>query len=356
MDNLHFKAIETLAIAGELKLHIPYVVLREFQTQQREDYKKDLTTAISGLSGLTKKSLDKAISAKLLALKSDLTNNSQNILSSAEEQIVQWAKSIGAELAPLYLDVAHAALEAYFQGKPPLKSIKNRQDIPDSFIVQSILKLYSSNGGIHFVTGDIKVLDAVSAAKIPTYENLASFVESPLIQDKLKDVDLINNIGQIVDALESHEKEEGDIESFLSQHIGEEIVWRTFSDPSIPDDNHEATIDSYYDPKDIELDFTDAKYYGNGQFGVPFALTNTVSAFYYIFKSDYYCMDEENENLPSISEHNDHYFEAEDEFDLKISGLVSITLDRDKIDVNDISQSIVNDSIQIDEVSVIELC
>ena len=82
MDNLHFKAIEKLAIAGELKLHIPYVVLREFQTQQRENYSKDLAKAISGLSGLTKKSLDKAISAKLLALKSDLENNSQNILSN----------------------------------------------------------------------------------------------------------------------------------------------------------------------------------------------------------------------------------------------------------------------------------
>ena len=92
MDNLHFKAIEKLALAGELKLHIPYVVLREFQTQQREHYSKDLAKAISGLSGLTKKSLDKAIASKVAALKDDLETDSPSILSSAEDQIFNGPK------------------------------------------------------------------------------------------------------------------------------------------------------------------------------------------------------------------------------------------------------------------------
>lgn len=356
MDNLHFKAIEKLALAGELKLHIPYVVLREFQTQQREHYSKDLAKAISGLSGLTKKSLDKAIASKLIALKDELETDSPNILSSAEDQIVQWAKNVGADLLPLSLDQTQEALEAYFQGKPPLKSIKNREDIPDSFIFQSILKLHSSFNEIHVVSGDNKILEASKAANIQAYESLSTFVESPLIQDKLKDVDLIKNIGPIVDALEAHEQQEGDIHSFLSCNIGEEIMWGKIIDSSIPDDNHEATISSYYDPKEIELDFSRARYYGNGQFGIPFTLENTVNAIYYIFKSDYYCLDADHEHVPSISEHNDHYFEAEDEFDVRVSGLVSITINRDKIDVADISESIVEDSIQIDEVSEIELC
>lgn len=356
MDNLHFHAIEKLALAGELKLHIPYVVLREFQTQQREHYSKDLAKAISGLSGLTKKSLDNAIASKLVTLKNDLENDSPGILSSAEDQIVQWAKNIGAELLPLSLDQTKEALEAYFQGKPPLKSIKNREDIPDSFIFQSILELNSAYKEVHFVTGDSKILEAAKTAKMLVHDSLATFVESQLIQDKLKDIDLIENIGPIVDALEAHEEQEGEIHSFLSRCIGEEIMWGKISDPSIPDDNHEATINSYYDPENIELDFPHARYYGNGQFGIPFTLENTVIAFYYIFKSDYYCLDPDRENVPSISEHNDHYFEAEEEFNVKVTGLISITLDRDKIDVDEISECIVDGSINIDEVSEIELC
>jgi len=41
-NNLNFQAIEKLANAGWLKLHVPYVVEREFQTQQREIYSRDL--------------------------------------------------------------------------------------------------------------------------------------------------------------------------------------------------------------------------------------------------------------------------------------------------------------------------
>lgn len=57
-DNLHFKALEKLSKAGVIRLHIPYVVMREFQTQQREIYSKDLAKTTSGLHSLSKKQLD----------------------------------------------------------------------------------------------------------------------------------------------------------------------------------------------------------------------------------------------------------------------------------------------------------
>lgn len=148
-DNLNFKAIEKLANAGWLKLHIPYVVEREFQTQQREIYSKDLEKAKSGLSGLLRKQLSPDVFAKLNLLKTQLDAESKNILSDAEEQFVEWAESIDANRLPLCLVQAHTALEAYFHGLPPLKEPKIRDDIPDSFIVQAINKLYTENGVIY---------------------------------------------------------------------------------------------------------------------------------------------------------------------------------------------------------------
>ncbi len=291
-DNLHFKALEKLSKAGVIRLHIPYVVMREFQTQQREIYSKDLTKAMSGLSGLSRKQLDTDILDKLKTLKNELNNESENILSDAESQIAQWANNIGANLYPLCIDQANAALEAYFQGKPPLKSIKARDDIPDSFIVQSIYKLNAENNGIHVIAGDGKVRDAFSDEEhIVTYESLAGFIENDLMQDELKDIDLINNIGPIVDAIQQYENDEAEILSFISNNVGEKIVSKTFSDQSIPDDNNEATITSYDEAEDIELDFSEIGYYGNEQFGIPFSLKIVVLAYYYIFKSDYYCMD-----------------------------------------------------------------
>lgn len=356
-DNLQFKALEKLAKAKAIRLHIPYIVMREFQTQQREIYSKNLTKALSGLSGLARKQLSSDILDKLKALKKELDNESENILSDAENQITQWAKTIDANLFPLCIEQTNAALEAYFQGKPPLKSIKNREDIPDSFIVQSIYKLNTEHNGIHVVAGDGKVRDAFSDLDtVSTYESLANFIETAFIQDELKDIDLINNIGSIVTALQQHENQGSEILSFISSNIGETIVWQTFTDQSIPDDNHEATVNSYGEPEDIVLEFSDIAYYGNGQFGIPFNLKIIVLADYYIFKSDYYSMNPEIEHIPSVTDHNDHYFEAEEEFELCINGLVSVSIDRDNINLEKFSESVIEGGIEIDEITGIELC
>lgn len=356
-DNLHFKAIERLSKGKIIKLYIPYIVMREFQTQQREIYSKDLDKALFGVSGLARKQLDSALLDKLNDIKKTLESDSESILDGAESQFTEWAKDISAEIYPLCIEQAGAALEAYFKGKPPLKSVKNRNDIPDSFIVQSINKLRSEVGEIHAVVEDGKVRDAFfDDDKITTYESLSGFIESEPIQNELKDLDLIDNIGQIVDAIEKYESDNSEIMSFIANNVGESIVWKTFSDPSIRDDNNEATINSYGEAEDVELHFKDMAYYGNGQFGIPFDLKILVLADYYIFKSDYYCMDPERERVPHVSDHNKHYLEAEEEFELCVSGLVSIEIDRDKIDLEDMSESINEENFVIDEITDMQLC
>lgn len=331
--------------------------MREFQTQQREIYSKDLDKALSGVTGLARKQLDSTLIDKLKDIKKELESDSENILDGAESQFTDWAKKVDAEIYPLCIDQTNAALEAYFQGKPPLKSVKNRNDIPDSFIVQSIKKLCSETGEVHVVAEDKKVRDAFSDDdKITTYENLSDFIESEAIQNGLKELDLIDDMGSIVGAIEKYENNNSEIMNFIANNVGESIIWKTFTDPSIRDDNNEATINSYGEAEDVELNFKDIAYYGNGQFGIPFDLKIIVLADYYIFKSDYYCMDPEREHVPYVSDHNKHYFEAEEEFELCISGLVSIEIDRDNIDLEDMSESINEEHFVIDEITDMQLC
>ena len=44
----------------------------------------------------------------------------------------------------------------------------------------------------------------------------------------------------------------------------------------------------------------------------------------YIFKADFYSIDESK--MPSISDHNDHYYEAEQEVYIYASGLLKISM------------------------------
>jgi hypothetical protein len=108
-----------------------------------------------------------------------------------------------------------------FQGTPPLKEVKNRNDIPDSFIVQSIYKLSSeTKEEVHVVAGDEKVRNAFSNMdSIFTYESLSEFIESDHIQRGLKDLDLIENKGSIAKAIKQFENDNADIMTFISNHL-----------------------------------------------------------------------------------------------------------------------------------------
>jgi hypothetical protein len=209
------------------------------------------------------------------------------------------------------------------------------------------------NGHIHVVVGDTKIIDTfVNSKTVTVYKSLSDFVKSEIIQNELNELDVVNKKEEIRLAIENYENECGEISIMLSKDIGEAIMWKTINDSSIPDDNNEATIDGYDEAEDIEFNFTELTYYGNGQFGIPFMLKINVSATYYIFKSDYYCM----EDAPSVTDHNDHYFEAEDEFEVIVTGTVSISIDRDNMKLDKFSECINQDLIAIDEIESIELC
>jgi len=337
-------------------LHIPYVVQREFQTQEREKYSKDLQNAISGLSGLSRKKLSTLFEERLREIEDELKRINADILQDAEDQFILWADAVGANRIPLCLDQASGALEAYFQGKPPLKSVKNRDDIPDSFIVQAIKKLQVEAGIIHVVAGDKKVRGAFDGdPNAVVYEDLAKFIESEQIQTELLELDLLENLDSVQEALKVFEDESGEITAKISSDIGEKLMWRRIVHSSIPDDNNEASISGYYDPEGIELNFDYLTYFGSGEFGVPFELKIEVSATYYIFKSDYYALDVGGEHTPSVSDHNDHYFEAEDTFVINVMGTASITVDWSKFNPDDFSECVDFESIGIDEIEDISL-
>ena len=356
-SKLNFKAIERLGKANLLKLYIPYIVEREFQTQQREIYSKDVQKSLSGLDGLLRKQLSIDILEEIVSLKSRIEVIEEKILADAENQIVYWAESINATRYPLNMEQTSAALEAYFQGNPPLTSPKSRQDIPDSFIVQAIELLCAENGQLHVVAGDKKVRGSFSDNPlIITYKDLSEFIESDCIQNKLKDPDTSNKL--LKQALENYQEDTGEITLAISQYVGESIMSLMVIDDSIRDDSNEAMINGYDDAKNIKLDFTKTRYYGDGQFGIPFKLEIRVYVHYYMFKADAYDIMEYAGRSPYVSvfDHNEHYSEIEDEFEIDVKGIVSILADQESIDFSKFSEHIDFNSITIDEIESIELC
>lgn len=353
-----FKAIERLLKAKIVKLHVPYVVEREFQTQEREKHKEAMDKVLSGLSYLSGKGLSATTLKKIVTYQKEIQDLQQGILEDAEKEIIDWLENLDASRIPLCADQAEKAFEAYFHGNPPLKSLKSRKDIPDSFIARSVEKILSENGNLHFVVNDGNLKEAFDANPlVETYKNLADFVASDLIQDELLDLDLIESSEDILAAIKAFEEESNAIKAIIEKDVGEQLVWKTVSDAGVPDDNNEITINGYGEAENIELDFEEASYYGDGVCGVPFSLTIEVQAYYYIFKSDYYALDIDSKKYkPSISDHNDHYYEAEDTFEIFVKGVVTLSIDKNKLDSENPAECVDMDTIEISELTDIEVC
>ena len=352
LDNSDFLVVKKLSDANYLKVKVPYIVQREFQTQQREQCKKDLDKSLSGINALLRRPFSTEKFEEIKAIKQIVEETYDNTLEESESYFNNWLHAVGGDVIPLCAEQALNAMEAYFKGESPLTNLKNREDIPDSFIVQAINKISNESQEIVVIAEDVKVKHSFTGNdKIECYSQLNDFIKTPSVQDKLKDIDLIVDLPAIFEAINEYEENEAELQSGISWAIGDYIVGSIITDGTIPDDNNEATISSFGDVESIELELDNLLYYGSGIVGIPFQLEINVDAYYYIFKADYYGM----EYPPSVSEHNDHYYEAEDEFYVTVQGVAIITFDRDNLDFADFSNSLDLASLKIDSIESIDL-
>ncbi|EGQ8118640.1 PIN domain-containing protein [Vibrio cholerae] len=352
LDNSDFSVVKKLSGANYLKVKVPYVVLREFQTQQRELCKQDLDKSLSGINALLRRPLSTEKLDEIKAIKQTVEDSYDNTLEISENYFNNWLHSIGGMVIPLCEEQALNAMEAYFKGDAPLTGLKNREDIPDSFIVQAINKIIKISPKVVVIAEDAKVKNAFSDNdKVDCYEQLSDFIKTLPVQDKLKDIDLIADLPAIFKAINEFEENEAELQSRISRAIGDYIIGSVITDSTIPDDNNEATISSFGEVEDIELELDNLLYYGSGSVGIPFQLEIDVYAYFYIFKADYYAMG----YRLSVSDHNDHYFEAEDEFRVTVRGIATVKFDRDNLDFDDFSNSLDLESLIIDSVESIDL-
>lgn len=334
-----YQALKRLVAAGQITLHIPYVVKREFETQEYERYIKEYETMLSGIKGLNKIEKEQKIQKVISDFQELIKSLDDELKKDAYRYSKLWFEGLNTQFAEIDATQTKEAFEAYFLGSAPLTQPKNRLDIPDSFICREIEKIKENNDHLHFIVQDKKIVKTFENNKdITLYKDIPSFIMSDKIQKILKGLDVVNKkINDMLQFVESLEQNNPTIKEYLSSSIGDSIIGETIQDSSIPDDNHEATITMYNDGTNIELDFKNPIYYGENQIGVKFSLEVEVNADYYIYKADYYSMLDEDSTI-SVSDWNNHYFQAEDEFNIKVTGIVSVKINTKELDLVEISK------------------
>jgi hypothetical protein len=285
-----------------------------------------LDAALLSINAIVRRGLTPALSEVIKSISTSIEANIQPVLDDVEAEIVVWAESIGAERHPITAEQANSAMEAYFKGESPLTVPKDRKDIPDSFIFQTILTIAQQGLPLRVIAEDGKINKSSSnVANTVAYKSLQGFIESAEIQTEILELDVVDNLAAIASELRKYEEDSGEFAAEVYSHAGKKIMWRTLHSQSIPDDNHQAAISGYNDPEDIEFDFKSLSYFGSGAFGLPFSFKMNVEGLFYVFKGDYFALEEEK--MPSITDHNDHYFQATNEFEVLVSGLMAVNID-----------------------------
>lgn len=328
-SNLDFDVLKMLSKANKVTLYVPHMVEREFQSQQFLKSKRHLDSIKTNLEDMIRNNLtgDSGFIHKFIG---ELDEQYPSILAESEQIFKSWLDSCNAKRFPISLEQTHQAWEAYFKGELPFSEPKSRKDIPDSFIVQSIREILKDIDYLYLISDDGNVLKSFeSDKKIGLFNSLSEFIQHDVIQNQLKILDPVEGLDIIQKALETSEKEMHSLEYYIQSNLGDKVLDEEIENDAIPDDNHVATISGFYEPEDIKLDMTNLLYYGNGLVGFNFVAKLRVSIYYYIYKADYYCM--EDEISPSVTDHNDHYFEAEDDCEIQVTGTITILIDYNEV-------------------------
>ncbi|MGQ3891271.1 PIN domain-containing protein [Legionella sp. CNM-4043-24] len=327
-----------------MKLYIPYIVCREFQSQQRLKSKKAMDLIINNLEGLTRNNLIFSTKDLIEEIKNKLHDNYINILEDSEVFFTKWAASINATIIHLSIEQSNKAWDAYFMGFLPLKEPKIRNDIPDSFIVQSIEEILPKIKLLYLVCEDGKIKDTyVDNDKVRVFTSLNEFISLDEIQDELKKLDFIDHLEIIHELIKLYNNKSHYLEVFLGENLGDRLIGEVIEHHTIPDDNNEATISSY-DKGNIDINIEKLSYYGDGILGFNFRATFQVSIYFYIFKADYYAMN--NATKFSVTDHSDHYYEAESECEVLIEGTIGIKFDYKNFSPDNIEEIKINDGIE----------
>ncbi len=339
-NHASYKALKRLITADQIMIYIPYVVKREIETQQLAYYLTDYKNLNESLKKFSKIPKSPEVSAIISSLQEQIQSSEVKILEDASNFSTSWINGLNAEIQEIDTDQTLLALEAYFNGTAPLTSIKNREDIPDSFICRSIEKIKNDIGSLTIIADDKKIVKTFEDKEdCVLFNKIDTFIATDEIQEKLKALDIISSkIGNLLQFIERSETSNPTIHNYLSENIGD-AIWNESVDGIIySNDGNQATISSASNGGNISIDFSRPIHYGSDQLGFPFELITEVEIEYFIDKSEYYMnFDHGTENL-SVGDWNDHVFEASEYIEVKVSGIISVKISTKNLDLTEISE------------------
>lgn len=299
-----------------LTLHIPWFVYKESSSSSIYDVKTELNTIMNQLKSFDRKGMDKEDYATARNISEQVEVLYKNMNISNEKLWTEFIEESNSILHEYNAKDSILVFNAYFDGGKPFKSLKNRQDIPDAFIYETIQRL-AQIVEVHLVSSDKNLLEKCDGEKNIIIHNgfdeLLKNEEFKKIETEYRSRKATKRIeDKKLLIIESKDNIKNSVDNYLSK-----ISSFQFKDIKIPSDDHTATINAIDDVV-VTIDKNSINYI-SGKYFVPILVSGNASIDYAIFKNDYWMM----EDSPAISEDiSRHYFLIEDTVPIRLKKLL----------------------------------
>lgn len=324
-----FRVMTKLATNGFVRVHIPYVVEREFSTQQISSLENTFNEARKFVSSARKR-----VSESLIQEVNGIEKLIEIFRLKAEAEVAsslsKWARDINAEIHVTKPHHGELVLNSYFNGAAPFSQPKERKDFPDAFIYESIRDVTKMKGCLHVISADENLRNACSKVKgITAYSALEEFLKSEPCIDAAADLEHLEKLNQFRANIASYAP------VFLKQInrlLLDYLPYKQFDDPYFKSNDGSGSVEMMEEAEDIAIEEGKIEILGVDTLLVPFSCRLDALVYYSIYAADYWAM-ADNESLGISVHHNenstDHYLEASEEVTLKINGVFSVSFEFD---------------------------
>lgn len=174
-----FLALSNLAKNEKIQIHISEISVKEFLSDQRIKVDAVFSKAIASLNSLKKYPIPRVFKESLIDLV-QISNQSQaDTFDKISKSFYDWCKLNNVKIECVRHEHASLMLESYFSGLPPFKKLKNREDIPDALIWETISDLCKSYSKVFLISNDNNLREECKRhfTQLTAYEDIKSFLE-----------------------------------------------------------------------------------------------------------------------------------------------------------------------------------
>ncbi|WP_068815321.1 PIN domain-containing protein [Phormidesmis priestleyi] len=356
-----FQSLTRLSQAMEVQIYIPYIVQQEFLSQEEDQYRTHLQKVISSIQSLQKRLLPEE-TVNFLKNSIESFKNTQSKLDNFSCQIFKvWCNETRTKILPIDVSHGQKVFDSYFQGISPFKKKKNREDFPDAFIWQAICDLSENLEELYVVTNDSVVNAALqNQEKIISVETLDNFIRLDICQKIIKELELEEsresnrsaNFQRIISLLTSNKSAKSAVVISMEAELLGEFQGKSIKSFDIPDDNHEATVDRVGNIESLDLYIENISYYGSSTYVIPFSIKIEAQLSYFIYKADYWALDDEKAYRMSIDDWNDYTYSVDEEYSLAVEGRMSFMVDSDIPEQSNLSDEDLIEVIENAEITI----